>query len=141
MSILTDNRNLALQAYTAFADIPQQKEAVKHYLNAVQQTLLKLETQGMRRCMLYITSQMGKKQLGDNKSNESICQPSSFSAPDAYSYLYRHLSNVDTAAGSMDTFQYRVLKTMTEGEVALFAARVSFFLLCLKRLASTPEMQ
>ena len=131
MSILTDNRTLALQAHQAFADIPQQEEAVKYYLNAVQQALLKLETQGMRRCMLYITSQMGKKQD----------EADSFTAAKAYSCLYRHLLTLDMAGNSRDAFQYRVLITMTESEVALLAARTSFFLLCLKRLASAPTSQ
>jgi hypothetical protein len=131
MSILTENRSLALQAYKAFESIPKGEKEAKHYLNTVQQAMLKLETQGLRRCILYITSQMGKKAQNVNGQEDG----SNFSVKDAYSLLYDHLA--DVAQKQRDTFQYEVLRTMPQSEIVLHVGRISFFLLCMKRLVSS----
>lgn len=131
MSILLDNRALALQAHKAFESISKENKAAKFYLNAVQQALLKLETQGLRRSLLYITSQMGKK-----TQKEFCAETESFSAAKAYHCLYHHLA--DMAGEDAKTFSYQVLRR-SEEDIVLLSSRVAFFLLCLKRLASAQE--
>ena len=153
MSIMTDNKAMAIQAYEAFTNASWEKNgsaddkkiAVKNYLNAVQQALLKLETQGLRRCILYITSQMGKEpdayslRIYQSLSRNVDEHSQMGKEPDAYSLLYEQLSEI--AEEKKEAFQYKVLANFDAPKIALLSARVSFFLLCLKRLASAYEHQ
>jgi hypothetical protein len=133
MSIKTDNRSIALRALSAFQAFEEKyirqeqaanAEMAKHLLNAVQQTGLKLGTQGLRRCMLYVSGQISKEKEGNG-----------FDLPQAYLLLYKQMARF---AGKDEAgFQYYILTEADCNAIAEQEARLAFFLLCLKRLAAT----
>ncbi len=126
MSISTANRTIALQALAAFEKAlaafesakSEKKEKVKDYRNAVQKAMLLLGTQGLKRMVLYISSQMGKDE-GKTK---------------AWRLLYDHLAEFSGMAPEI--FQYKIVYELTKEQIALREEDIAFFLLCLKRLAN-----
>ena len=130
MSISTANRTIALQALAAFEKAlvafesakSEKKEKVKEYSNAVQKAMLLLGTQGLKRMVLYISSQMGKDEGKDEKEKK------------AWELLYGHLASfTDIAVG---TFQYEIVFELKKEQAALKEESFAFFLLCLKRLVN-----
>lgn len=123
MSISNSNRTIALNALAAFESVKsEKKEKVKDYRNAVQKAMLLLGTQGLKRMVLYISSQMGKDD--DKSENEKK----------AWRLLYdqlAHFSGIDKEA-----FQYKIVSEFTKEQAALREEDIAFLLLCLKRLAN-----
>ena len=120
MSINTKNRMIALDALKLFERIPEKR--LKDYRNAVQKAMLLLGTQGLKRMVLYISSQMGKDEGKDEKEKK------------AWELLYGHLASfTDIAVG---TFQYEVVFELKKEQAALKEESFAFFLLCLKRLVN-----
>lgn len=160
MSIKTDNRSIALRALSAFQAFEEEymrqeqaanAEMAKHLLNAVQQAGLELGTQGLKRCMLYVSGQMvkdgGKKGEQSNGTDHQADKPDGegkkkdgdtakkFGLPQAYLRLYEQMAQfVGIDPGS---FQYYILAGADCNAIAELEARLAFFLLCLKRLAAT----
>lgn len=127
MSIAIENRDIALMALTAIEKVPNKEEKVKEYLNAVQKAMLLLGTQGLKRMVLYITSQMSKedKKEEDNKK--------------AWGHLYEHLAGFLNEPS--ESFQYNLVMAYSKEKVTLIEEKVGFFLLCLKRLANSKISQ
>ena len=120
MSINTKNRTIALEALKLFERIPEKR--LKDYRNAVQKAMLLLGTQGLKRMVLYISSQMGKDEGKDEKEKK------------AWELLYGHLASfTDIAVG---TFQYEIVFELKKEQAALKEESFAFFLLCLKRLVN-----
>ena len=120
MSINTKNRMIALDALKLFERIPEKR--LKDYRNAVQKAMLLLGTQGLKRMVLYISSQMGKDEGKDEKEKK------------AWELLYGHLASfTDIAVG---TFQYEIVFELNKEQAALKEESFAFFLLCLKRLVN-----
>ncbi|MCB9052481.1 MAG: hypothetical protein H6556_23855 [Lewinellaceae bacterium] len=120
MSINTKNRMIALDALKLFERIPEKR--LKDYRNAVQKAMLLLGTQGLKRMVLYISSQMGKDEGKDEKEKK------------AWELLYGHLASfTDIAVG---TFQYEIVFELKKEQAALKEESFAFFLLCLKRLVN-----
>lgn len=137
MSIKTDNRSIALQSLTSFQSFERKyiqqgqtdAEKVKHLLNAVQQASLKLGSQGLRRCMLYISGQMSKECKEDNGD---------FNLAKAYTWLYSQMAQFSGKHEDEDSFQYYVLNGGDESEpLTILETRIGFFFLCLKRIAAS----
>lgn len=133
MSIKTDNRSIALQSLKSFQAFEREyiqqgqtdAEKVKHLLNAVQQASLKLGSQGLRRCMLYISGQMSK----EGKENNG-----DFNLAKAYTWLYCQMAQFsEKPEGS---FQYYVLNGDESETLTVLETRLGFFFLCLKRIAA-----
>ena len=131
MSISTANRTIALQALAAFEKAlaafesakSEKKEKVKDYGNAVQKAMLLLGTQGLKRMVLYISSQMGKDD--DKSENEQK----------AWRLLYNQMA--DFFGTGREAFQYKIVSAgLTKEQAALKEEDIAFFLLCLKRLAN-----
>ena len=137
MSISTANRTIALQALAAFEKAlvafesakSEKKEKVKEYSNAVQKAMLLLGTQGLKRMVLYISSQMGKDE-GKNDDDKK-----------AWRRLYDHMAEFSGLAPEI--FQYKIVYELTKEQIALKEESIAFFLLCLKRLANAkwPEIE
>lgn len=134
MSIRTDNRSIALQSLKSFQAFEREyiqqgqtdAEKVKHLLNAVQQASLKLGSQGLRRCMLYISGQMSKECKENNGD---------FNLAKAYTWLYCQMAQF--SGKHEDSFQYYVLNGGDESEpLTILETRLGFFFLCLKRIAA-----
>ncbi len=132
MSIKTDNRSIALQSLASFQSFERvyfqsaqtDAEKVKHLLNAVQQASLKLGTQGLRRCMLYISGQMSK---------ESEENTEDFNLSKAYTWLYDQMAQF--SGKPKDSFQYDVLNGNDQEALTVLENRLGFFFLSLKRIA------
>lgn len=127
MSISTANRTIALKALAAFESAFEsakfeKKEKIKDYINAVQKAMLLLGTQGLKRMVLYISSQMGKDD--DKSENEQK----------AWRHLYNQLA--DFSGTGREAFQYKIVFELTKEQAALREEDIAFFLLCLKRLAN-----
>ncbi|MCB0556728.1 MAG: hypothetical protein KDD02_24495 [Phaeodactylibacter sp.] len=120
MSIKTANRTTALEALKFFELVPEKK--VKDYRNAVQKAMLLLGNQGLKRMVLYISSQMGK----DEEKNDDDKK--------AWRLLYDHLAEFSGLAPEI--FQYEIAYEFTKEQIALIEENIGFFLLCLKRLAN-----
>lgn len=159
MSIKTDNRSIALKALEAFQAFETKylkqgqadAEKAKHLLNAVQQASLKLGTQGLRRCMLYVSGQMAK-----DKAEETAQEPDgsasteaqagkkqdskkAFNLAQAYFWLYGQMAQF---AGQGEAgFQHYLLVKAEAADIAVLEARLAFFLRALKGLAHQRYME
>lgn len=149
MSISTANRTIALQALAAFekalavfesAKSEKEEKLLKDYCNAVQKAMLLLGTQGLKRMVLYISSQMGKDKKAEEEEEE---EEEKTNAKDkagegnhanAWRLLYNQLA--DFSDISEEIFQYKVVSELTKEQAALKEEDIAFFLLCLKRLAN-----
>lgn len=145
MSISTANRTIALQALAAFekalavfesAKSEKEEKLLKDYCNAVQKAMLLLGTQGLKRMVLYISSQMGKEKKemkGENDANTKD-KASAYANDNTWRCLYDQLalfSGIDE-----ETFQYEIVSELTKEQAAIKEEDIAFFLLCLKRLAN-----
>lgn len=145
MSIKTDNRSIALKALEAFQAFETkylkqgqaEAEKAKHLLNAVQQASLKLGTQGLRRCMLYVSGQMAKDQAEEaGKEQDS---KKAFNLPQAYLWLYKQMAQF--AEKDEACFQHYLLVKAEAATIAVLEARLAFFLRALKGLAHQKYME